>query len=33
MELKRLSPDAWAVLAALAFSLLIRFGLIGRVPW
>jgi hypothetical protein len=29
----RLSLDAWAVLIALAAAVLIRVGLIHRVPW
>lgn len=28
-----LSTDVWAVLVALAFALLVRVGLIHRVPW
>jgi hypothetical protein len=29
----RISLDAWAVLIALAAAVLIRFGLIHRIPW
>ncbi len=29
----RLSLDAWAVLIALAAAILIRFGVIHRIPW
>jgi hypothetical protein len=29
----RLSLDAWAVLIALAAAVLIRVGLIHRIPW
>jgi hypothetical protein len=29
----RFSLDAWAVLIALAAALLIRVGLIHRIPW
>jgi hypothetical protein len=29
----RISLDAWAVLLALAAAVLIRFGLIHRIPW
>ncbi len=29
----RLSPDTWAVLLALLAAVLIRFGVISRVPW
>ena len=29
----RLSLDEWAVLVALAAAVLIRFGLIHRIPW
>jgi hypothetical protein len=29
----RLSLDAWAVLIALAAAILIRVGLIHRIPW
>jgi hypothetical protein len=29
----RLSRDWWAVLAAAAAVLLIKLGLIGRIPW
>ena len=29
----RLSLDSWAVLIALAAAVLIRFGLIHRIPW
>ena len=28
-----LTPDAWAVLSALAIAVLVRIGLIHRVPW
>jgi len=28
-----LTPDAWAVLVALALAALVRIGLIHRVPW
>jgi hypothetical protein len=29
----RFSLDSWAVLIALAAAVLIRFGLIHRIPW
>ena len=29
----RFSLDAWAVLIALAAAVLIRFGVIHRIPW
>jgi hypothetical protein len=29
----KLSTDWWAVLTALAFALLVRVGLIHKVPW
>jgi hypothetical protein len=29
----RISLDSWAVLIALAAAVLIRFGLIHRIPW
>jgi hypothetical protein len=29
----KLTTDGWAVLAALALALLVRIGLIHRVPW
>lgn len=29
----QLSLDSWAVLAALAFAILIRFGVLKVVPW
>ena len=29
----RLSLDAWAVLISLAAAVLIRFGVIHRIPW
>jgi len=29
----RLSLDEWAVLLALAAAVLIRFGVIHRIPW
>ena len=29
----RISIDTWAVLIALAAAVLIRFGLIHRIPW
>jgi hypothetical protein len=29
----RLSLDTWAVLVALAAALLIRLGIIPRIPW
>lgn len=28
-----LSLDAWAVIAALALALLVRIGVVTRVPW
>lgn len=28
-----ISPDTWAVAIALALALLIRLGIIHRVPW
>lgn len=32
-KLLNLSTDGWAVAAALALALLVRLGLIQRVPW
>lgn len=29
----RITLDEWAVLAALAAAVLIRFGVIHRIPW
>ena len=29
----KLTTDGWAVLTAMAFALLVRIGLIHRVPW
>lgn len=29
----RLSLDTWAVLAALAAAVLIRLGMVPRIPW
>ncbi|HEY3972008.1 MAG TPA: hypothetical protein VGM18_03335 [Candidatus Sulfotelmatobacter sp.] len=29
----KLALDTWAVLAALALALAVRFGVIGKVPW
>jgi len=29
----RISLDTWAVLISLAAAILIRFGLIHRIPW
>ena len=30
---RRLSPDTWAVLLALALTALVRFHLLTAVPW
>lgn len=29
----RISLDVWAVVLSLSLALLVRFGLIGKVPW
>ena len=31
--MKRLSLDWWAVLAAALAIVLVKFGLVGRIPW
>jgi len=30
---RRLSPDWWAVIAAAIAIALVKFGLVGRIPW
>jgi hypothetical protein len=32
-EMKRLSRDSWAVVVALGMAVLVKVGVLGKVPW